>query len=77
MARSKAKQAELDIRDQTYRVSDAQICMTCKHWWNYMSGGMNGSCQPKHLAYRDKCDHFKPTPANGCCGLWTAKEDGK
>jgi len=74
MARSKAKQEILNVRNASYEVAEHRICMTCKHWWNGAGYSIRGTCQPSHLGYRDRCDHFKETPANGTCDIWEAKE---
>ena len=73
MPRSKAKQQLLDLRNQTYAVSDAKVCATCRHWVNVFDD-FTGRCQPPALKYRDETDHWKETPANGTCDLWQAKE---
>ena len=73
MPRSKAKQQQLDLRNQTYEIRETCICMTCKHWLSPFSR-INGTCWPRHLQFRDRVDHTKETPANGTCDLWQAKE---
>lgn len=53
-----------NVRENTYRIVNKQICATCKHYWN-----RHGQSQCHAVEFRGKIESLSVLPI-GTCDLW-------